>query len=103
MFRRTHKTHTENTQLADSKTIDEVIEAKIKGCQRENGRCMVATSRNLREQYGITPVNRVLTRLNRRRQRGNKYQQKGINEIMNLLQGLTKTSDSVTTQSSYSL
>jgi len=64
---------------------------------------MKSTSRRLKEQYGNEKVDRVLSRLSARRYRGNKYQQKGINEITNLLKKLTKTSDSMTTQSSDSL
>lgn len=84
-------------------SIDEIIESKIKACQRENGRCMGATSKRLREQYGDYEVTTILKRLNKRKQRGNKYQEKGTNEILNLLKQLTKTSDSMTTQSSYSM
>ena len=36
MFRRTHKTTTEHRQLIDDTTEDEIIETKIKECQREN-------------------------------------------------------------------
>jgi hypothetical protein len=52
MFRRTHKTTTERKQLIDETTEDEVIETKIKECQRKNGRCMISTSRRLRIFYG---------------------------------------------------
>lgn len=100
MFRRTHKTTTEHRQNID---IDEEIETKIKDCQRENGKCMVSTSRRLRKKYGDDKVNRVLSRLSARRYRGNKYQEKGIDEILNLLKGLTKTSDRMTTQSRFEL
>ena len=103
MFRRTHKTTTERTQLIDETTEDEVIETKIKACQQENGRCMVSTSRRLKLLYGDQTVNRVLHRLNRRKQRGNKYQEKGINEIINLVKGLAKTRDSFTAQSRFEL
>jgi hypothetical protein len=75
MFRRTHRTTTEHTQLMDDTTEDEVIESKIKECQRENGRCMVSTSRRLRIFYGDDKVNRILRRLSRRRERGNSYQE----------------------------
>ena len=75
MFGRTDNTTTERTQLIDDTTEDEVIEAKIKECQRENGRCMVSTSRRLRIFYGDEKVNRILRRLSRRRERGNQYQQ----------------------------
>ena len=94
---------TTNAQLMDNSDIDEEIESKIKGCQRENGRCMGSTSKRLREQYGDEQVNRVLERLNKRRYRGNKYQEKGFNEIMNLITQLTKTNDRMTTQSSFEL
>ena len=100
MFRRTHKTSTEYRQNID---IDEEIEAKIKDCQRENGRCMSSTSSRLRKKYGDDKVNRVLSRLSARRYRGNKYQEKGIDEILNLVKGLTKTRDSFTAQSRFEL
>ena len=74
MFGRTHKTTTERTQLIDETTEDEIIETKIKECQRENGRCMVSTLRRLRISYGDEKVNRILRRLSRRRERGNQYQ-----------------------------
>jgi hypothetical protein len=75
MFGRTNNSTTERTQLIDETTEDEVIEAKIKECQRENGRCMVSTSRRLRIFYGDEKVNRILRRLSRRRERGNSYQE----------------------------
>ena len=81
-------------------SIDEIIESKIKACQRENGRCMGATSKRLREMYGNYEVTTILKRLNKRKQRGNKYQEKGTNEILNLLKQLTEASDRTTTQSS---
>jgi len=74
MFKRLDKTKTEHRQLIDNTNIDEVIETKIKECQRENGRCMVSTSRRLRIFYGDEKVNRILRRLSRRRARGNQYQ-----------------------------
>ena len=74
MFGRTDNTTTERTQLIDETTEDEVIETKIKECQRENGRCMVSTSRRLRIFYGDEKVNRILRRLSRRRER-NQYQE----------------------------
>ena len=74
MFRRVDRTTTERRQLLDSTTEDEEIETKIKECQRENGRCMVSTSRRLRIFYGDEKVNRILRRLSRRRARGNPYQ-----------------------------
>ena len=72
MFGRVDKTTTERRQNVDD---DEVIESKIKECQRENGRCMVSTSRRLRIFYGDEKVNRILRRLSRRRARGNQYQE----------------------------
>ena len=75
MFRRLDRTTTEHRQLIDDTTEDEVIESKIKECQRENGRCMVSTSRRLKIFYGDEKVNRILRRLSRRRERGNSYQQ----------------------------
>ena len=75
MFGLTDNSTTERTQLIDDTTEDEVIESKIKECQRENGRCMVSTSRRLRIFYGDEKVNRILRRLSRRRERGNQYQQ----------------------------
>jgi len=74
MFRRADRTTTERRQLLDSTTEDEEIETKIKECQRENGRCMVSTSRRLRIFYGDEKVNRILRRLSRRRERVNQYQ-----------------------------
>ena len=100
MFGRKDKTHTTHGQLTDINDIDEEIEAKIKACQRENGRCMTSTSNRLREKYGYDHVDRVLYRLNKRRTRGNKYQEKKSNEIMNLISQLTKTKDRTRTQSS---
>ena len=64
----------EHTQLIDDTTENEVIEAKIKECQRGNDRCMVSTSRRLRILYGDEKVNRILRRLSQRRERGNNYQ-----------------------------
>ena len=75
MFGSTHRTTTERQQLVDDTTKDEEIETKIKSCQRENGRCMVSTSRRLRIFYGDEKVNRILRRLSRRRERGNQYQE----------------------------
>jgi hypothetical protein len=74
MFGLTDNSTTERQQLIDETTEDEIIEAKIKECQRENGRCMVSTSRRLRIFYGDEKVNRILRRLSRRRERGNQYQ-----------------------------
>ena len=73
MFRRVDRTTTERRQLLDDTTEDEEIETKIKECQKENGRCMVSTSRRLRIFYGDEKVNRILRRLSRRRARGNLY------------------------------
>ena len=100
MFKRVDKSTIEQRQNID---IDEEIEAKIKDCQRENGRCMVSTSSRLRKKYGDDKVDRVLSRLSARRYRGNKYQEKGPNEILNLLKELAKTRDSFTAQSRFEL
>ncbi len=75
MFGLTDNSTTERQQLIDETTEDEVIESRIKECQRENGRCMVSTSRRLRIFYGDEKVNRILRRLSRRRERGNSYQE----------------------------
>ena len=75
MFGLTDNSTTERQQLIDETTEDEVIESRIKECQRENGRCMVSTSRRLRIFYGDEKVNRILRRLSRRRARGNQYQE----------------------------
>ena len=75
MFRRADRRTTEHRQLIDDTTEDEIIETKIKECQRENGRCMVSTSRRLRIFYGDEKVNRILRRLSARRARGNSYQE----------------------------
>ena len=80
MFRRVDKTTTQRRQNIDN---DEVIETKIKKCQRENGQCMVSTSRRLRKQFGDKQVDTILRRLSQRRYRGNKYQEKGVNQAMN--------------------
>ncbi len=85
MFGIKDKTITTCTQLNNKSIIDEVIESKIKECQRENGRLMTRTSQRLRKQYGIEMVDRVVNRLSRRRQRGNQYQKK---EIINQLEKL---------------
>ena len=73
MFQRIDRTTTERRQLVNDTTDDEEIETKIKECQKENGRCMVSTSRRLRIFYGDEKVNRILRRLSRRRARGNLY------------------------------
>ena len=86
MFGRTDKTHTIHGQLTDNNDIDEAIENKIKACQRENGRCMTSTSNRLREKYGYDNVNRVLSRLNKRRTRGNKYQKQESDQMENILE-----------------
>jgi hypothetical protein len=85
MFGIKDKTITTRTQQNNNSIIDEIIETKIKSCQRENGRLMTRTSQRLREQYGIEMVDRVVNRLSRRRQRGNQYQKK---EIINQLEKL---------------
>ena len=85
MFGIKDKTITTRTQPDNNSIIDEVIESKIKACQRENGRLMTRTSQRLREQYGVEMVDRVVNRLSRRRQRGNQYQKK---EIINQLEKL---------------
>ena len=86
MFGFNDNTNTTRTQLEDKSTIDEVIEGKIKACQRENGRLMTRTSQRLREQYGIEMVDRVVNRLSRRRQRKNQNL-KNI-ELINLISSL---------------
>ena len=88
MFGRIHNTYTTRTQDVDNIDIDEVIEDRIKACQMENGRCMTSTSNKLREKYGDEQVTRILRRLRTRRYRGNKYQEKGTNEIMKLFKQL---------------
>ncbi len=75
MFQRIDRTTTERRQLVNNTTEDEEIESKIKECQKENGRCMVSTSRRLRIFYGDEKVSRILRRLSRRRERGNLYQE----------------------------
>ena len=100
MFRRLVKTNTEHNRNIDN---DEIIESKIKECQRENGRCMVSTSNRLRKKYGDKRVNRVLSRLSQRRYRGNQYQKQENDKIINLLTKLTKTRDSFTAQSRFEL
>ncbi len=88
MFRRNHKSTTTRTQLDNNSIIDEIIESKIKACQRENGRLMTKTSQRLREQYGIEMVDRVVNRLSRRRQRGNQYQKQEFDEFLKYLDKL---------------
>ena len=73
MFGLTHKDETESPQREQYTNIDEVIETKIKACQRENGRCMVSTSSRLRKKYGDDKISRVLSRLSARKYRYNKY------------------------------
>ena len=97
MFGRVDKNKTEHRQLIDSIHIEEVIEDKIKECQRENERCMTSASNRLRTLYGDEAVDRILQRLSKRRHQGNKYQEKGVNPAINLLEELTKTSDSLIT------
>ena len=96
-----HNTTTTRTQLEDNSTIDEVIESKIKACQRENGRLMTRTSQRLREQYGIEMVNRVVNRLSRRRQRKNQNLKKS--ELIKLILDLAKRSNGFTPNSSFEL
>jgi hypothetical protein len=69
MFRRIGKTIIQRRQSIDN---DDVIESKIKECQRKNGRCMVSTSSRLRQTYGDDKENLVLKTLSARRCRGNK-------------------------------
>ena len=97
MFGRVDKNKTEHRQLIDSIHIEEVIEHKIKKCQRENERCLTSASNRLRTLYGDEAVDRILQRLSKRRHQGNKYQEKGINPATNPLKELTKTSDSLIT------
>ena len=59
MFRRIDKTIIQRRQSID----DDVIESKIKECQRENGRCIVSTSSRLRQTYGNDKENLVVKRL----------------------------------------
>ena len=63
MFGRVDKNKTEHRQLVDRIHIEEVIEDKIKECQRENDRCMISTSNRLRKQFGDEAVDRTLQRL----------------------------------------
>ena len=79
MFGRVDKTTTERRQNVDD---DEVIESKIKECQRENGQCMVSTSRRLRQTYGDERVNRVLRRLSARRYRNNKNNRDTLHNVL---------------------
>ena len=101
MFGFNNNTITTRTQLEDNSTIDEVIESKIKACQRENGRLMTRTSQRLREQYGVKMVNRVVNRLSRRRQRKNQNLKK--RELINLISDLAKRSNGFTPNSSFEL
>ena len=103
MFGIKDNTTTTRTQHDNNSIIDEIIESKIKTCQRENGRLMTRTSQRLREQYGMDMVDRVVNRLSRRRQRGNQYQKQDSKELINLISNLTKRSNSMTTQSSFEL
>jgi len=93
MFGRIHNTCTTCRQDVDNTLHDDEIESTIKACQRENGECMKSTSGRLRQKYNDQAVTRVLNRLRTRRYRGNKYQEKGINQIMNILEILTKSKD----------
>jgi hypothetical protein len=89
MFGLSHKDETVSPQREHYTSFDEVIETKIKACQKENGRCMGATSKRLKEEFGIDEVNRVLRRLQRRRERGNKYQEKESLKITDIISQLT--------------
>ena len=67
MFRRADRTTTERRQLLDSTTEDEEIETKIKECQRENGRCMVSTSKVIKDSANtgvIITASNIATRIN---------------------------------------
>jgi hypothetical protein len=97
MFGRVDKIKTEHRQLIDSIHIEEVIEDKIKECQRENERCMTSASNRLRTLYGDVAVDTILQKLSKRRYQGNKQQEKGVNPAINILEELTKTSDSLIT------
>ena len=97
-----HNTATTNARLYNNSIIDEVIENKIKDCQRENGRLMTRTSQRLREQYGIEMVDRVVNRLSRRRQRKNQNLKKN-SELINLIVDLAKRSNGFTPNSSFEL
>jgi len=79
MFERLRNTTVEQPQNIDD---DEVIEAKIKACQRENGRCMVSTSSRLKKKYGHYKVNRVLSRLSARRYRNNKNNRDTLHNVL---------------------
>jgi len=103
MFGRVDKNKTEHRQLIDSIHIEEVIEVKIKECQRENERCMTSASNRLRILYGDEAVDRILQRLSKRKYQGNKYQEKGVNQAINLFEELTKTNDSLITWSRFEL
>ncbi len=103
MFGIKDNTTTTRTQHDNNSIIDEIIESKIKTCQRENGRLMTRTSQRLREQYGMDMVDRVVNRLSRRRQRGNQYQKQDSRELINLISNLTKRSNGFTTDSSFEL
>ena len=69
MFRWVDRTTTERRQLVDDTTEDEIIEGKIKECQRENGHCIVSTSKRLWIFYVDEKVSRILQRLSSRRER----------------------------------
>jgi hypothetical protein len=100
MFGIKDNTITTHTQLDNKSIIDEVIESKIKECQRENGRLMTRTSQRLREQYGFEMVDRVVNRLSRRRQRKNQNFKKN-SELINLISDLAKRSNGFTTDSRF--
>jgi hypothetical protein len=79
MFGNTYRKTTKDEQDIDD---DEIIESKIKECQRENGRCMVSTSSRLKKKYGHEKVNRVLSRLSARRYRNNKNNRDTLHNVL---------------------
>ena len=66
MFGRVDKTKTKHRQFVDSARIDELIEIKIKECERQNDICIISTSNRLQKKYGNEHVNRVVSRLSQR-------------------------------------
>ena len=62
------------TKQLQNTNNDQIIESKIKECQRENGRCMEFTSKKLQIFYGYEKVSHILQRLSQRRECGNNYQ-----------------------------
>ena len=85
MFGRVDKTTMERRQNVDD---GEVIETKIKACQRENGQYMVSTSRRLREVYGDKRVSQVLRRLSARRYRNNKKNSDTLHNVLDTFRTL---------------